>query len=98
MKRLYDIQKETEALLEAFPDTRDSDDVLYYRFIHSINPQVTTHDVFMNRERYGLPPYESVRRTRQKLQEKRPELRGSRRVRELRKEREGEFLEYAING
>ena len=98
MKRLYDVSKETEALLEAHPDTRDSDDVLYFRFIRSIKPDLTIHDVFMNRENFGLPPYESVRRTRQKIQEKRPELRGSKRVQQLRKEREEEYLEFVING
>lgn len=95
MKRLYDVQKEVEAILESNPETRDSDDILYFKFITGINPMLTTHDVFINRERYGLPPYESVRRTRQKLQEKRPDLRGTKRIQQLRKEREAEFLEYA---
>ncbi len=95
MKRLYDVQKEVEALLEAHAETRDSDDALYFRFITSINPMLTTHDVFINREKYGLPPYESVGRARRKLQEKRPDLRGTKRIQQLRKEREAEFLEYA---
>ena len=98
MKRLYEICKETEALLEAHPDARDSDDVLYFLFIKGIKPDLTTYDVFMDREKYGLPPYESVRRTRQKLQERRPELRGSKRVQQLRKEREEDFLEFIHNG
>ncbi len=98
MKRLYDVSKEVEALLEEKPETRDSDDVLYFNLINGLQPGLTTYDVFINRNRYNLPPYESVRRTRQKLQEKRPDLRGTERIRQLRKEKEEEYLDYVKNG
>jgi len=98
MRRLYEVCKEVENLLETKPETRDSDDVLYFSLITSLQPGLTTYDVFVHRERYGLPPYESVRRSRQKLQANRPDLRGSKKVRELRREREEEYLEFAHNG
>jgi len=97
MKRLYDVCREVEALLEAAPETRDSDDVLYYKLIHGLCPDLTTYDVFVNREKYNLPPYESVRRSRQKLQHDRPDLRGSKRVQQFRREKEEEYLDF-VNG
>lgn len=43
-------------------------------------------DVLVHAKEYGIPPFESVRRSRQRLQEKFPELRGSKEVEAGREE------------
>lgn len=95
MERLLDIQKKVEGILLDVPKTRDSDDELYFQIIANINPNLSAREVFLNREKHGLPPYETVRRTRQKIQAERPELRGSLRTQIHRKEKEEKFLAYA---
>lgn len=95
MEKLLDIQKKVEGILIDHPKTRDSDDALYFQIISSVNPNLTAKEVFLNREVHGLPPYETVRRTRQKLQAEKPELRGSLRTQIHRKEKEEKFLAYA---
>ena len=98
MNRLYDVQMKTEQILLEHPASRDSDDVLYYHFVKEINPNISAQQMLLNREALGLPSYETVRRARQKLQEKREDLRGTLRIRNLRKEKEVEFLDFARNG
>lgn len=95
MERLFDIQNLVEGILLDHPKTRDSDDALYFQIVSSINPDLSAKEVFLNRETHGLPPYETVRRARQKLQAERPELRGTLRTQIHRKEKEEKFLAYA---
>jgi len=95
MEKLIDVQKKVEGILMTSPKTRDSDDLLYFEIIESINPGLTAKEVFTNRESHGLPPYETVRRARQKLQADRPDLRGTIRTQIHRKEKEEQFLAYA---
>ena len=51
-----------------------------------------------NMEYYGCPPFESVRRTGQMIQEKHPELASSERVQAFRMERESEMLDFVRGG
>ena len=51
--------------------------------------------VMSNRKVFGLPAFESVRRTRQKLQAAHPELAGDSNVEAQRMLNEGVFKEYA---
>lgn len=85
-------------VLESNPETRDSDDKLYYQVCKLICPDISVipfGKVLMNRKHYGLPAFESVRRTRQKLQHDYPELRACNQIDVERKIREEEFREYA---
>jgi len=95
MERLIDIQKMVEGILINHPKTRDSDDALYFQIVANVSPDLSAKEVFLNRESHGLPPYETVRRARQKLQAERPELRGTLRTQIHRKEKEERFLAYA---
>lgn len=81
---------------------RSSDNYLYYLIckgklqgqgvdISSISFQ----EGLLNRSAYGLPNYETVRRTRQKLQEQFPELAGTAEVEAMRVINEETFREYA---
>lgn len=56
---------------------RKSDDYLYYKVCKMINPQavnVPFKNAIVHRKYYGFPAFESVRRTRQKIQAAYPEL------------------------
>lgn len=89
-------ERMVEKLLVEKPFTRDSDDLLYYEVIREIchTTDLTAYDVFVLGNNFGLPAYETVRRTRQYVQAKREDLKGVR-TREVRKEREQIFKAYA---
>lgn len=66
--------------MEDEPITRSSDDLLYLKVCERYNATVLDKPfwyVFANRKLLNVPPFESVRRSRQKLQEHHPELCGT---------------------
>lgn len=86
-------------ILKKFPEARNSDDCLYILVCRSINSNVSTKpfdEVLINRNKYGLPAFETVRRSRQKLQAMYPELRACADVEAMREVNEEVFREYAI--
>lgn len=85
-------------LLETEPKTRDSDNYLYVRVVNKIYPQAVTMpfiNVMNNLDGLGLPCFETVRRSRAKIQAKHPELKGSPVVQDFRTANEEIFREYA---
>lgn len=85
-------------LLTNNPQTRNSDDYLYFKVCERIAPECVGQKfwyVLLNRKQYGLPAFESVRRSRQKLQETYPELAGNGDVEGYRALQEEVFREYA---
>lgn len=77
IKRTSDLVK---AILEEEPKARDSFPYLYYMVCLAKNPKVLGMpfaQVIMNLNSLNLPPFESVIRSRQKLQSAYPELAGS---------------------
>lgn len=85
-------------ILRSCPDTRNSDDLLFIKVCESINPlaiNLSFNTVLLNRKEWGLPAFESVRRTRQKVQAEYPELAGNSTVEGHRKVNEQVFKEYA---
>ena len=89
-------ERVVEKLLEEKPYTRDSDDLLYFEVIREIchTTDLSAYEVFVTGSDWGLPAYETVRRTRQYVQAKREDLKGVR-TRQIRKEREQIFKAYA---
>lgn len=88
-------------LLTNNPQTRNSDDYLYFKVCETIAPESISQKfwyVLLNRKQYGLPAFESVRRTRQKLQETYPELAGNGEVEGYRALQEEVFRDYARGG
>ena len=85
-------------ILEHDPAARSNDDYLYYVVCSRINGD-SVHlpfcEVILNRKSYNLPAFESVRRSRQKMQEKHPELSGESAVEAYRGINEEIFREYA---
>lgn len=98
MNKLMTMKQRVAAIMENNPKTRDSDDILYYEVCKSIDGQYIDKPfwfVIQNRKKLGYPEFETIRRTRQKLQAEREDLAGSSAVRGFRKDREVEFREFA---
>lgn len=90
-------------LLEDDPKTRNSDSYLYLKVLGVVEREkntnvnhVTVKTFLANMISWGFPPFESVRRARQKLQRANPELAASAEVQAARKENEEVVREYAV--
>lgn len=96
--RLNYVESIVRKILTDFPRTRDDDDELYVKVCETLNPNITYMTfsyVMRSRSSFGLPIFESVRRTRQKLQEENEYLRGTLSTQEKREKHRQEYLEYA---
>lgn len=97
--RLYDTHKIVERLLNDYPDTRNSDDLLYLIACKDICPSMANmpfENVILNINKLGLPKYKSVERTRRKIQAEKPELRATKEVEDKKYENWKEYREYAL--
>lgn len=88
--------------LTEIPETRDSDNILYYHVLKEIGRRngidiesMSVPHFFLHLRKYGFPQLESIRRARQKVQARFPELAGTAEGERRRLEREDAFLEYA---
>ena len=94
MKNIRNTSVIVQGILEQHPETRNSDNLLYIKVVESINSDLIykpMQEVFLQAKAYGIPPFESVRRTRQKLQAEFPELRAKKEI-----EAEREINQYAV--
>ena len=89
-------------ILKAEPICRNSDNILYLRVIQTIGKQngidvnnMPVPTLFHNMAAMKLPAFETVRRTRQKVQECNPELRATDTVEAYRTVLEEEYKDYA---
>ena len=89
-------------ILKTEPECRNSDNILYLRVLQTIGKQngidVNTMSVptlFLNMHSMKLPAFETVRRTRQKIQHHFPELSAHKPVSDFRAQKEKIFREYA---
>lgn len=100
LKKIKDLVIETLKQGETF---RENDDQLYYAIIVKIMPETESgligdmpiRSFFANRKKLGLPSFESVRRSRQKVQEEHPELKPCEKVQENRKQQGERFYNFA---
>ena len=99
---LKNTTKLVKAILERDSASRNSDSILYFRVINQIALKkgdnirnISMFDFLLNSKEWGYPPFETVRRTRQKIQAEHPELASSERIEKLRAENEQIFREYA---
>lgn len=83
---------------------RNDDNVLYLMVLNhvsnrnSIDIQSMTVPVFlMKMKEYGLPGFETVRRSRQKVQADNPELEGTESTRRKRAKQEAVYREFATS-
>lgn len=94
--RINKIADLVKKILEENVLARNSDRVLYFYILRAIDEtalSMSTKDFLLHAE--NVPSFETVRRTRQKVQEQNPELRASDKVKEYRRENEKEYLQFA---
>lgn len=99
-KKLYETKALVKQILEENEKARNSDNELYIEVCHILNPlafSVPFAEVISNLDEYGLPPFETVRRTRQKIQADYPNLRACDEVELYRAENETAYKEFATN-
>lgn len=105
MNNIENTKKLVLSALEDNARTRDSDDYLYYVICRRILNEkgidirrITLENFLLCRKEYKLPAFETVRRTRQKVQEKNPHLRSSKDVAACRKVKQKAFEAWAKEG
>lgn len=91
-------------ILKTDKRTRSSDSLLYLRVLERVAKDTESPDMpfsmtvayfLTHMQEHGYPPFESVRRARQKAQAEFPELKACDKVEEMRKENEKEFREFS---
>jgi hypothetical protein len=95
IKRTSDLVKQ---ILTEDETARNNDMFLYLKVCERLNPATLTMPFFVvisSLKAHNLPNFETVRRTRQKIQADFPELASNERVGMLRTKKEAEFREYA---
>lgn len=102
MSDLKNLTSLVHLILEHYPQTRNCDGLLWLKVLESqanekeIDLRMLSVPSFLPRiHELGFSPFESVRRTRQKLQATYPHLAASGPVESFRAENERTFREYA---
>lgn len=95
MSSIWNTSQIVHQILIERPETRGSDELLFYA-VHKklIRPNARYRDVIYDIRTGKLPPFESIRRSRQKVQEKYPELK-SPNAQHHRQRKQAEYREYA---
>ena len=76
---MVDNKKLVTWALKRYPDARDDDFHLYGYCVKAIKPDVmrlSFSEVMWRHKELGIPSFDTIQRTRQKLQHDHPELRG----------------------
>lgn len=101
-RELYTTTELVRELLTNEPQTRNSDNLLYLRVLQTVGQEkgIDVNNMSVARffhclNNYGFPAFETVRRTRQKLQEHNPELAGNSDVEAQRTLNQEVFRDYA---
>ena len=98
MKKLNNMKALVKTILEEDAQTRNSDSFLYFRLLERIDKAILTvpvHDFLLGMGLWGIPPFESVRRARQKVQRECPWLAACDKVKEYRAENEEAYVDFA---
>ena len=96
---MKDLTETVERVLREHEDARDSDFRTIGWVIKITKPEVMSMSfsaVLWNHKALGLPSFETIRRTRQKLQHDKPELRGEMYLKRM--EKQTEYIEKFVNG
>ena len=92
------ITNQVKRILEQYPLTRNSDDLLYTTLCMEIDNHAAGMPfwyVMQHLKEFNFPNIKSVERCRRKLQNKYPELAASKEVKDFRDENEQKFKTYA---
>ena len=102
MGDLYKTSDLVHSVLKQDEQARNSDNYLYFKIIAMIGAEkgIDIHSMsiptfLLKMKDYGFPAFETVRRSRQKIQHDNPELAGCDRVEAQRELNEEVFREYA---
>ncbi len=101
--KLKTIERMVYDVLKSNPKARDNDMELYYIvskeffFLTHGRAMLLFEDVMRNYKALGIPCFESVRRTRQKIQAAHPELGCSPDVRIARHRNRKAYVDYALD-
>lgn len=102
MNDLKSVNAIVERILVEDERTRNSDSFLYLRVLSVIGEKkgldingMSVPYFLLNLRELGIPGFETVRRARQKLQAKHPELAAKKKIEDFREENERIFREYA---
>lgn len=102
MKDLNSTKALVQSILEKNPQARNSDSYLYLQVVKAVAKEycldlskITITDFLLDLPTSEFPPFESVRRSRQKLQRELPHLSACEVVNEFRAENEAVFREFA---
>lgn len=92
-----------KSILEQDKQCRNSDSFLYLKVLSTVAKQkgidlerMTVPYFLLNLHGAGMPPFESVRRARQKIQAAHPDLAACERVEGFRAANEQEYRAYAV--
>lgn len=103
MNELKTVTERVRSILERDEKCRNSDSFLYLQVLTEVGKEkgidiekMSIPYFFLNLHGAGLPPFESVRRARQKIQAAHPELAACERVRGYRAENETEYRAFAV--
>ena len=91
---MKDLNELVTQVLTDHPDARDDDFKVIGHVIKAICPQamnLTLGQALWNHSKLNLPSFETIRRTRQKIQHDRPELRGELYLKRM--EKQSEYIE-----
>ena len=98
MSTLKKIKPQIEYLLKTYPRLRDDDFLLIgtvYHHYYGIGHDESFLEVMKHHDDLGLPSFETIRRTRQKVQEEHPEYESSKAKKKERQMAFNEFYEFA---
>lgn len=103
MIELKTVTKRVRSILERDEKCRNSDSFLYLQVLTEVGKEkgidiekMSIPCFFLNFHGAGLPPFESVRRARQKIQAAHPELAACERVKGYRAANETEYRAFAV--
>lgn len=100
MSKCAKVEPIVKEVLEEKPYTRSDDFALVYEVFKKFLPNLDNlsfKDVMENHKEFGLPYFETIRRTRPKLQNKFPELLPPDNVRRGRLLEEADYKSYALS-
>lgn len=102
MESIRNTAELVRAALEYNAKARNSDTYLYYIICKGLLKakgvdinEISLKDGLLHRKEYNLPNFETVRRTRQKIQQNNPEFAGTEETEVMRTIREEQFKNYA---
>lgn len=103
MSRLQNTKALVKSILENDRQARNSDSYLYLKILKRISDErgtdfqnIPVTDFLVNMDALGVPPFESVRRSRQKVQAEFPYLAADDEIQVFRAENEQIYRDFAV--